>query len=50
MKTFGINLTEDEHRQIKAAAAAAGWNLGPLLRRLLELWLSGKVKVGPPPK
>ena len=48
-KRIVADLTDDEHRKVKAAAAADGWTIGALIKRLLALWLAGKVKAGKPP-
>jgi predicted Rossmann fold nucleotide-binding protein DprA/Smf involved in DNA uptake len=48
-KRLIAELSDDEHRKVKAAAAAAGWPVGALLLQLVQLWLAGKVKAGPPP-
>lgn len=48
-KRLLVEMPELEHRKIKAAAAAAGWEISALLRRLLALWLAGKIKPGNPP-
>ena len=48
-KRLVTDIPDADHRKIKAAAAAAGWTMGSLVRRLLEMWLAGKVNVGKPP-
>jgi predicted DNA binding CopG/RHH family protein len=48
IKRFVIEVPEDEHRKIKAEAAAQGLDLSTLIRQLLALWLAGKVKVSKP--
>lgn len=48
-KRLLVDIPEPDHRKIKAAAAAEGWEISALLRRLLALWLAGKIKVGKPP-
>jgi hypothetical protein len=45
VKRLTVVLSDDEHKQIKVAAAAAGLSMGDVLRRLLALWLAGKVKL-----
>lgn len=47
-KRFVVDVPEDEHSRVKAAAALQGWKLSDLVRALLALWLSGKVKLSPP--
>jgi len=48
-KQLHVPVTAKEHQAIKLAAVASGWELSALVRRLLALWMAGKVKVGKPP-
>lgn len=48
-KQLHVPIDPEQHMAVKLAAVAAGWELSALVRRLLVLWLEGKVKVGKPP-
>jgi uncharacterized protein YpmB len=47
-KQLIVTVPEDEHQAVKVAAAKQGLTMTEVVRGLLALWLSGKVKVSKP--
>jgi len=48
-KRLLADVPADLHKRVKVRAVQDGWGISALIRRLLTLWLQGKVDPGKPP-